>query len=81
MLEIHLNQRLRRMSYMTLKHFIARNPHFGHLAMSLRSFRLVLRDLRHAVAAHALTLMALGLPRRPWALGSLTIENMNIDIR
>ncbi len=79
--EIHLDRRLHRMSYTTLKHSIARNPHSGHVEMSFQSFRVVLRDLRHAVAACALTLMALALPRRPLASESLTIEERNIDVR
>ncbi len=79
--EIHLDRRLCRMSYTTLKHSIARAPHSGHAAMSLLSFRLGLRDLRHAVAARALTLMALGLPRRPLASESLSIEDKNIEVR
>ena len=49
--EIHLGRRLRRMNYMLLKNSIARDSHSGHAAMSLPSFRLVLRDLRQAVAA------------------------------
>ena len=76
--KIHLNLCLRRMSYTTLKHSIARNPHSGHVEMSFLSLRLVLEDLRHAVAAGGLTLMALDLPL---ASESLNIEDSDIDVR
>lgn len=49
--------------------------------MSLLSFILAIQDLRHAVAAHATTLMALGLSRRFLASECLNIENRNIDVR
>lgn len=80
-LRYKMDRRLHRMSYTTLKHFIARKPHYGHVEMSFLIFRVVLRDLRHTVAASALTLMALALPRRPLASESLTIEDRNIDVR
>lgn len=79
--KIHLDRCLRRMSYTNLKHSIARNPHSGHVEMSFLSFTLVLEDLRQAVAACALTLMALDLPRRPLASESLTIKDKNIEVR
>ena len=40
--EEHLDRHLRRTSYTTLKHFIARNPHSGHVEVSFLSFSLVL---------------------------------------
>ena len=36
--------------------------------------------MRHAVAARALTLMALDLPRRPLASEILTIKDSDIDV-
>ena len=39
-----LDRHLRRISDTTLKHSIARNPHSGHVEMSLLSFRVVLED-------------------------------------
>lgn len=36
--ELHLDRRLRRMSYTTLKHFVARTPHSGQAADVITEF-------------------------------------------
>ena len=38
--EIYLDRRLRRMSYTTLKHFIARTPHSGQAADVIAEFQI-----------------------------------------